>query len=387
MKPVVIRTVEAFPLRLTADGQQAPDGSGYFVAANRPTIYASGRETLFVRIESEQGDVGWGEALVPVAPRVVAAIVEDLLTPLLIDADARDVKPLRFRLGELMRERGHLLGHQADALAAVDIALWDLLGHATGLPVANLLGGAYRRVIPSYVTSVSGSTDAERARTIGELWVGGSRRFKLHLGNGVDADLASFAAAAEAVPEAKIAVDVHCVYDLPDALRLGRELQARGAWFLESALPAENLRGHAELAARLDLPIAGGEAFRNRYEVADWLAASALDYLQPDIGRTGITEGDAIATLANTAYRPILPHHSAALGLALAAGLHVAAAAVNVPAFEYSPATVAFANSLLLEPIVAGVDGYQLPDGPGLGVAVDEDKVRALSPGRPARGA
>lgn len=386
MKPVVIRSVETFPLRLTADGQRA-ENSDYVVAANRPTIYATGRETLFVRIESEQGDVGWGEALAPVAPRVPAAIVEDLLTPAMIGADAADVKPLRHKLGELMRERGHLLGHQADALAAVDIALWDLLGRATGLPVANLLGGAYRRTIPSYVTSVGGSTDAERARTIRELWAGGSRRFKLHLGNGVDADLASFAAAAAAVPEAQIAVDVHCVYDVPDALRLGRELQARGAWFLESALPAENLRGHAELAARLDLPIAGGEAFRNRYEVADWLAASALDYLQPDIGRTGITEGDAIATLADAAYRPLLPHHSAALGLALAAGLHVAAAAVNVPAFEYSPATVAFANSLLAEPIVAGPDGYHLPDGPGLGVVVDEDRVRALTPGQPGRGA
>jgi galactonate dehydratase len=297
MKPVVIRSVETFPLRLTADGQRA-DNSGYAVAANRPTIYAAGRETLFVRIESEQGDVGWGEALAPVAPRVPAAIVEDLLTPAMIGADAADVKPLRHRLGELMRERGHLVGHQADALAAVDIALWDLLGHATGLPVANLLGGAYRRTIPSYVTSVGGSTDAERAQAIRELWAGGARRFKLHLGNGVDADLASYAAAAGAVPEAQVAVDVHCVYDVPDALRLGRELQARGAWFLESALPAENLRGYAELAARLDLPIAGGEAFRNRYEVADWLAASALDYLQPDIGRTGITEGDAIWDLA-----------------------------------------------------------------------------------------
>ncbi|GAA5019804.1 mandelate racemase/muconate lactonizing enzyme family protein [Actinopolymorpha pittospori] len=379
MKPIVIASVEVFPLRLDAAGEASPGRSAYVVAQNRPTIYAAGRETLFVRITSEDGHVGWGEGLAPVAPRVPGAIVEDLLTPALVGADAAGVKPLRHRLGELMRERGHLVGHQADALAAVDIALWDLLGQASGLPVATLLGGAYRRAIPSYVTSVAGATDAERATSIRTLWDGGARRFKLHLGNGVRADLASFDTAHRAAPEAEIAVDVHCVYDLPDALRLGRELQARGAWFLESALPAEYLRGHAELAAGLDLPIAGGEAFRNRFEVSEWLASAALDIVQPDIGRTGITEGDAIATLVNTAYRPILPHHSAALGLALAAGLHVAAAAENAPFFEYGPATVALANTMLAEPILAEPDRLLLPEGPGLGVIVDEERVRALA--------
>lgn len=378
MKPIVIRSVEVFPLRLSATGGRSP-AAEYTVARNRPTIYASGRETLFVRLGSECGQVGWGEALAPVAPRVPAAIVEDLLAPALIGADAADLRPLRHRLGELMRERGHLLGHQADALAAVDVALWDLLGRATGLPVATLLGGAYRQEIPTYVTSIGGATDADRAAAVRDLWAGGARRFKLHLGNGVAADLATYDAVASAAPEAQIAVDVHCVYDMPAATQLGRGLEERGAWFLESALPAENLRGHSTLAAALDLPIAGGEAFRNRYEVADWLAADALDYVQPDIGRTGITEGNVIATLVNTAYRPILPHHSAALGLALAAGLHVAAAAENAPVFEYGPGTLAVANSLLTEPIVAEPDRLLLPSGPGLGVIVDEEKVRALA--------
>ncbi|WP_020576304.1 mandelate racemase/muconate lactonizing enzyme family protein [Actinopolymorpha alba] len=379
MKPVVIRSVETFALQSTAAGAPLTEATAYVVAANRPTIYAAGRETLLVRLTSEDGQVGWGEALAPVAPRVPAAIVVDLLAPALIGANAADVRPLRHRLGELMRERGHLLGHQADALAAVDIAVWDLLGQTVGLPVATLLGGAYQREIPTYVTSVGGATDAERAASARTLWDGGARRFKLHLGNGVRADLASYDAVAAAVPDARIAVDVHGVYDGPEAIRLGRGLQAREAWFLESALTPENLRGHAELAAALDLPIAGGEAFRNRYEVAEWLAAGALDFVQPDIGRTGITEGDAIATLASAAYRPILPHHSAALGVALAAGLHVAAAAENCPVFEYSPATLAAANTLLSQPITGEPDRLALPEGPGLGVLVDEEKVRALA--------
>lgn len=380
---LIISSVEAFPLTLTGDGRPDPDGPRYQVGRNRPTIYPTGRETLYVRIETASGHVGWGEALAPAAPRVPAAIVTDLLAPALLGADAAAVRPLRYRLGELMRERGHLLGHQADALAAVDIALWDLLGRATGLSVATLLGGPYRREIPSYVTSVAGSTDAERAETVVRLIDGGARRFKLHLGNGVEADLRTFDTVAEAararLPEAALAVDAHCVYDGSDALRLARELGARGAWFLESALPAEHLHGYAELAARADLPIAGGEAFRHRFEVAQWLREDALDYYQPDIGRTGITEGLAIAELVNAAYRPILPHHSAALGVALVAGLHVAAAAQNAPCFEYGPATVAAAGRLLTTPIEARPDHYPLPSGPGLGVTVDEAAVRAAA--------
>ncbi|SDU57250.1 mandelate racemase/muconate lactonizing enzyme family protein [Jiangella alkaliphila] len=376
MKSLVIAAVEALPLRLALDGTPDRGGPDYQAPHERPTIYSPSRETVFVRIETTDGLVGWGEALVPVAPRVVAAIVEDLLTPALIGADAADVRPLRYRLGELMRERGHLGGHQADALAAVDIALWDLLGRATGLPVATLLGGAFQRRIPSYLTSVGTATTAEQFR---QHWDDGVRRFKLHLGPSVDESLATFDAAAAVLPDAAFAVDVHCRLDGASGLRLARELSARGAWFLESALPAEHARGYAELAAAADLPIAAGEAHRHRYEVADWLAIDALDIYQPDIGRTGITEGDAIATLANTAYRPILPHHSAALGLALAAGLHVAAAADNAPFFEFSPGTVALANVLLAEPIVTEPDAYLLPDGPGLGVVVDEDKVRAAA--------
>ncbi|MFC7622252.1 mandelate racemase/muconate lactonizing enzyme family protein [Microlunatus sp. GCM10028923] len=380
---LIISSVEAFPLTLTGDGRPDPAGARYHVGRNRPTIYPTGRETLFVRIETESGHVGWGEALAPAAPRVPAAIVTDLLTPALVGADAAEVKPLRFRLGELMRERGHLVGHQADALAAVDIALWDLLGVATGLSVATLLGGAYRREIPSYVTSVGGATDEARGETIMKLIEGGASRFKLHLGNGVDADLRSFdvaaAAGRAALPDVKIAVDSHCVYDGADALRLARELGARGAWFLESALPAEHAAGYAELAARADLPIAGGEAFRHRTEVTQWLRMDALDYYQPDIGRTGITEGAAIAELVNAAYRPILPHHSAALGLALVAGLHVAATAQNAPYFEYGPATVEAANRLLTTPLEARPDHYRLPTGPGLGVTVDEDAIRSAA--------
>lgn len=380
MSQLTIKSVETFVLRMVRPGQTpAPKGERYKVAANRGTVYSQAAETLFVRLEAENGVVGWGEGLAPVAPRVPAAIVEDLFTPVLIGADASDVRPLRNRLAETMRERGHLYGHQADALAAVDIALWDLLGHSVGLPVAQLLGGAFRRDVPTYTSQISGSDDATRAESVAKLYADGVRRFKLHLGQGVAADLATFDAVAAVAPGSQIAIDAHCVYDVATATRLGRGLDERGGWFLESPLTAENIGGHAELAAAVDTPIAAGEAFRHRYEVSDWISRAAVDVLQPDIGRTGITEGHIIGVLAGAAYRPIMPHHSVALGLALAAGLHVAAATENMPAFEYQPSGVLIANELLTEPILTAPDHLPLPDGPGLGITVDEDKVRSLA--------
>lgn len=372
-----VTSVESFILRIDGQGELLPDEPEYNVAKNRGTLYSPAAETVFVRIEADDGTVGWGECLAPVGPRVVAAIIEDIITPALLGADPREVRPLRQRLGELMRERGHLFGHQADALAGVDIALWDLAGKLHGVSVATLLGGAYRTVIPTYVSSIAGSTDEARAETIARLHRDGAQRFKLHLGAGVEADLRSIDVARAVAPDARFAVDVHCVYSVAEAIRLGRGLDERGIWFFESALPAENARGSAELARAIDTPVAAGEAMRNRYEVADWIAQGALDLYQPDIGRTGITEGSVIATLANAAYLPVSPHHSVATGPALAAGLHVAATTEIMPAFEYQFAAVTRANALLERPLDVFADHMLLPEGPGLGVLVREEKVRA----------
>jgi D-galactarolactone cycloisomerase len=106
----------------------------------------------------------------------------------------------------------------------------------------------------------------------------------VHLTNGVAADLAAYDEVAAAVPDARIAVDVHCSYSRADALRLARGLDARGAWFIESALAPEDLAGHAALAAAVDTPIAVGEAFRHRFEAAEWVRRDAVDMLQPQSG-------------------------------------------------------------------------------------------------------
>ncbi|MPZ82174.1 MAG: mandelate racemase/muconate lactonizing enzyme family protein [Actinophytocola sp.] len=378
--------VDTYILKLRADSAYLgalADGSapstGYAVRPPWRSIYSDRYETLLVRVTAEDGTAGWGEALAPVAPEVPAAIVNLLLAPVLPGMDATAPRPAWSRLRDLMRERGHLVGHQADALAAVDIALWDLAGRIAGLRVVDLLGGAFREDVPVYVSGLPKPTDAERASLAAE-WAGrGARRVKLHLGHGVAADLATVDAVRAAAPDLRIAVDAHWAYAVTDALRLADGLAARDAWFLEAPLPPEDVAGHAELVARSTIPIAVGEALRNRYELDGWLAARALRIAQPDVARTGITEAMAIAELCQAKHVPVAPHHSVGLGVALAAGLHVSAAVEDLVAFEYQPTSAAVGARILRAPLMLGAHTMPLPTGPGLGIEVDIDKVIELA--------
>ena len=391
---MLIRDIETIVLKLAgdeaylgriADGSATNAASGvpisaeYAVRAPYRSLYSSRYETLLVRVTAEDGTIGWGEALAPVAPEVPAAIVDLLLAPVLRGMNATRPRPAWSRLRDLMRERGHLVGHQADALAAVDIALWDLAGRLSGRGVADLLGGAFRTDIPTYVSGLPEPTDAGRARLARGWTDRGARAVKLHLGNGVDADLATVDAVQVAAPTLRIAVDAHWVYSLEDAVRLAHGLAERRVWFLEAPLAPEDVAGHAELVARSPVPVAVGEALRNRYEFSHWLDSRAVRIAQPDIARTGITEAMVIAELCAARHIPVAPHHSIGLEVALAAGLHVAAALDNLEVFEYQPTSTEIGGRIVRTPIAVRPDGFTLPTGPGLGVDVDADAVNRLA--------
>lgn len=380
-----IRSVDTFVLKLRPsdgpylgrrpDGTEATDEEGYTLRRPWRSLYSARYETLLVRITADDGSTGWGEALAPVGPEIVAAVVDRLLAPQLIGRDPRPVRALWSQLRDLMRERGHLVGHQADALAAVDIALWDLAGHAYGVPVHVLLGGAFREQVPVYVSGLPAPSDAERA-ALAAQWAGrGARQLKLHLGLGVEADLATYDAVAAAAPDLRIAVDAHWAYDRGEAIRLGQALDARHALFLEAPLAPEDVTGHAVLQRAIRTPVAVGEALRTRYEFDQWLAADALRVAQPDVARTGITEAMVIAELAAARHLPVAPHHSVGLAPSFAAGVQVAAAVEQLLLFEYQPTSLQLAQQTVLSPIEVTGGQVSLPSGPGLGIEIDTDFV------------
>lgn len=391
----VIRQVETFVLKLSVDpqgvylgarpdGSQPSDDEGYVVRKPWRSLYSARYETVLVRITADDGTVGWGEALAPVGPEIVAMIIDRLLTPVLIGADPLPVRVRWAQLRDLMRERGHLAGHQADALAAVDIALWDLVGKLTDLPVHALLGGAFRDVVPVYVSGLPAATDAARA-DLARTWASrGAQAVKLHLGQGVETDLTTFDAVAAAAPELRIAVDAHWVYDRGEAIRLGRALDERRALFLEAPVAPEDVGGHAAVQQAIVTPVASGEALRNRYEFDQWILADACRIIQPDIARTGITEGMVIAELAAARHLHVALHHSVGSAPSFAAGVQVSAAIEHLLLFEYQPGPLSVAQHVVLEQLPVDPAGITVPTSPGLGIEIDDEFVlsHAIGPRR-----
>ena len=153
------------------------------------------------------------------------------------------------------------------------------------------------------------------------------------------------------------------------ALAFSRKLARRGVGWLEAPLMPEDLEGHRRLTAKSRVPIAIGECYRTRFELLPFFEARALDIVQPDVGRTGITEGRKIASMADAFHVAIAPHISIGLGPQIAAALHLNAATTNLRVIESNPLVYEVANRFLDEPIDFTASDVSVPSGPGLGIA------------------
>ncbi|TBL80716.1 mandelate racemase/muconate lactonizing enzyme family protein [Paenibacillus thalictri] len=380
-----IESIEVYPLKIRKGPVYLGNSSGlrqdndYYIRPEYRSIYSRNLETLLVKITTDSGIYGWGEALAPVGPEVTGEIINRLFAPFLIGMDPRNIDVIWNRLYDSMRERGYFSGFMVDAITAVDVALWDILGKSVGLPVYQLLGGAYRKEIPAYVSGIPRETKEERIQLALEWKAKGFQAIKLHLGYGVheDAEVATYM--REALGERfRLMVDAHWQYSVPEAIQLGRRLEKLGIEFLEAPTAPEDVDGTAEIARALDMAVAIGEAKRTRYQFKDRLLKRAADILQPDVGRTGITEMRKIANLAESFNIPIAPHLSVGQGICIAATLHNSASISNFLILEYQPTVMEVANTLLKEPIVCENGYYKVPEGPGLGVDINEDKLREL---------
>jgi L-alanine-DL-glutamate epimerase-like enolase superfamily enzyme len=337
---------------------------------------------LLVRIVTEDGLAGWGEAHSPPIPRVAQALIADLFAPLLLGRDPLATDAIWDALYASMRLRGYGTGVMLEALAGVDIALWDLAGKALGQPVYRLLGGPYRTRIPCYLSGIPGTTVEERVAGAREATGLGFTAMKTSVGRGpLDEDLDGVEAIVEGVRgKADVLVDAHGVYDARSAVTAGRRLEQMGAGWLEDPLPPEDVEGYAALCAALDLPVASGETECTRWQFNEKLRRRASDVILPDVCRAGgITEGRKIALVADLYNVPWCVHASISTAVHLAAGLHLAAATPNFLLCEYPQSFRAspLANALLQTPLVCESGHIQLPDAPGLGIAFDQEALAA----------
>lgn len=381
-----ITRVDAFALKFDArpaGGQEdthQEDLGDYFIARDGwPSIYSRRHETMVVRIATDQGITGFGEGQSPVSPRTSRTIVEDLCRPVLLGRDPFDVEALWQRMFTSMRERGHYTGFFIDALAGCDIALWDIIGKATGKPVHKLLGGQFRDRVPAYA-GLSGGDPLSVAEKAADYVKQGYRAIKLHLRGSRDEVAAVVAAVRARVgPDIALMVDVHTTLSVPAAIELGRKLEALGVLWLESPTAPEDIQGQAEIARALDMAVAIGEWTRTRFEMREAMERRAYDIAMPDIGRTGLTEGKKIASLADTYNIPVAPHVGGGGILSIAATVHFSASIPNFLIMEHSPDAYATKCQIVKAPLPVADGAFLVSDSPGLGVQVDEEALSRLA--------
>jgi D-galactarolactone cycloisomerase len=286
-----------------------------------------------------------------------------------------------------MRDYGQK-GLAVAAISGIDIALWDIKGKATGLPVCKLLGGCFRDRVQTYATGLyfrrvddlPAALAAEAAGYVAE----GFQAVKMKVGLGLAADRANLRAVRAAIgPEIVLMADANHAFDSKEAIRLGRVMEDLGLYWFEEPVPPEDIDGYVEVKAALDLAIAGGEAEFTRYGFRTLLGRRAVDIVQPDTCNAGgLTECKRIMALALAHGIHYMPHvWGSAVGLA--ANLHLAATVPDNPPclrptpllFEFDRTENLFRDQLALTPIRHHQGWLTVPTGPGLGIEIDQGIV------------
>jgi D-galactarolactone cycloisomerase len=346
------------------------------------------RSATLVEVVTDEGISGWGEAfnqgLEP--PQISAAVIEHALKPLVLGANPLDVEVLWHTMYHATRDYGRK-GSVMAAISAIDIALWDIAGKCYGVPISQLLGGAFRPRVQAYATGfyrIRGQGEAER---LGEEALGhveaGFSAMKVKLGFGLSDDMAVMHAIGRALGDRAVTlmVDTNHGYGFADALRLGRLLEPLQLRWYEEPLAPEDHAGYRELRSALSIPIAGGENEHSLHGFRELLGQRCVDIAQPDIASAGgFTACRHIIALAQAHGIPVNPHVwgsavAQAASLQLIAAIPVAHHSVcpsdSEPIFEYDRSAHPFRRSLVKQPFEHVAGWIEIPRAPGLGIEID----------------
>ncbi len=387
VKPDLVSSVEAFALSIPRDtalygGFKARDGesvnkNGYFIRPENRTVYPDRDRSIVIKITTEAGLVGWGETYGIVAPGATLAIINELLVDFVIGRDPLNREAIHESLYDMQRVRGYNGGYYLDALAGIDIALWDLAGKISGCSVAQLLGGSRRDTVPAYISGLPKQTLAERAEYAREWQAKGFNHFKFAAplaSEGVVEEIKTLRAALG--KKAKIACDLLWAYEAHESISLIEQMNQYDLWFAEAPVPSEDLEGLSHVSSRTSVPIAVGEEWRTVYDATLRINKRACRIVQPEMGHTGITQFMRIARYSGANHLEVLPHATIGLGIFMAASLQASVASQNCVRHEYQH-QVFNKNLRYIKTTMACENGeYTLPTGPGLGIEVDEQAIK-----------
>lgn len=382
--PVV--TVEVFTLTQPRDtpylGALRPgetvNANGYVVRRGNRTVYPTYDRSVLVRITTQAGTIGWGETYGIVAPGAVAAIINDLLAGFVIGRTAENPSVVFDDLYDMMRVRGYTGGFYVDALAAIDIALWDIAGREAGQPLVYLLGGA-RASIPAYVSGLPEPTRAARA-TLAQHWQDqGFDAFKFATPVADDGPAAEMETLRGALgTEARIAADMHWNQTADQALGLIATMAPHDPWFVEAPVWTEDITGLEQVCQGTDIPVAVGEEWRTVWDMRLRIERARIAIVQPEMGHKGITSFLRIGALAAERGIDVIPHATIGAGIFLAGSLHAAATLPTLVAHEFQHSIFEPNRRLLVGDMDCREGQYHLPSGPGLGVRPSDDALRLL---------
>lgn len=348
------------------------------------------RDEIIVRVHTDEGIVGIGAAYHAHSPHVIRELIQSKLAPLVTGQNPLQIQSLweRMFFGTI-----HLGSAAAQAIAGIDIALWDIMGKATGQPVYRLLGGGDGSAdrgprLATYVgcQTLGISDDLKRLANEARDYVEqGFKAVKVRGGAGVKRDLAAIAAVREEVgPDIDIMIDANATYSWPEAVRLAKGLQDYDTFWLED--PFDFTVGYhkdemAKLRSLSHTPIASGGNVFTRFDFRVLAEKGGVDFLTPDVVKSaGISESMKIAAIAS-AFDIVIATHTYN-GLTQIANLHFAAA---IPAHirghvEWDPGEHNTFRDELVVPAASVGKGYvEVPYGPGLGVELNKDVLAHLS--------
>lgn len=346
-------------------------------------------DATLIRVETDSGLAGIGAALG--TPPVVAAIIEHELEPELVGEDPMFSERLYEKMyngsraipalergvpqPEVSRRRGMVM----EAIAGVDIAIWDVKAQALGVPIYQALG-ATRTSVRGYASGGWAPGDEAEAE-LGGYAAKGFTAVKMRVVGRDGFSLAKCLRRVQAArrgigPDVELMVDAHGSLEVANAIKLAKELEPYNiAWFEEPVSPDDHL-GQARVRRATTIPIASGEREFTRFDFQDLLAQQALDIAQPDVARAGgLTEIRRIAALTST-YGVRLAPHAWGSAVLFAASIHVAMAAPNCHILEVTQGYMPMMWELFTEPFDIRPDGtVHAPERPGLGFTLRADAL------------
>ncbi|MDT1060943.1 mandelate racemase/muconate lactonizing enzyme family protein [Paracoccus sp. CPCC 101403] len=355
-----------------AEACRLPPSVPWEDATNR----VDGLEFVFVEVETDTGIIGTGFTYtVDIGGSAILALVQDYLAPLVIGMDPQDYERIWAKMQRQSRRLG--LGVNAMGIAAIDIAVWDILGKLHDRPLYQLIGGA-RDSIPAYISEIvmkeSDTLEDVLGRVDGYL-SRGYRAVKIKIGRAdIEEDIERITRIQQILGRhGKLFVDLNQKWTAHDARVHAGRLDGLGLGWIEEPLPFTDLDAHVALRRAIRTPIALGESLHSRSQVLAYLQAGAVDYVQADVAFIGgITEWLKIAHLAEIFGKPVAPHYMMELSLQLLCGVPNAFMLENVVGGS-------FTELGLLEEPIEPQDAVGIPPArPGHGIRFDKAALAAV---------